>query len=320
MKRIAAVALALAVHALTLAFVVAGGWLIVAHHDFVPAWLVGGFLLAIGAALRPRLGRLPADAEVLARSSAPELYGMAERVASAVGVKPPAKVAIADLLAGARYERLGPLRTPVMTIGLPPWLALAPKQRVALLARACAEATTGDGLVVETARGTLAEWRHSLFGAEPLRTREEAQVQIGRSLGAMAPESSYEAAGFLGRVFGRILGWPVLLAELALARLTGSGRARPLPVIAAVPATELAELDELLATGRYLAPMQAAVLRGESVAMIRQDALTRARLSDDGVLTSAPGSDLLSAAESARIDQELHAHYVRAVRGFGLIS
>lgn len=317
MKRIAAVVLALAIHALTLGFVVGGGWLIVAHYDFLPAWLVGGFLLAIGVALRPRLGRLPDDAEVLPRSEAPELYGMAERVASAVGVRRPAKVAIMDLLVGARYERIGLLRTPVVTIGLPPWLALAPRQRAALLAKACAAASNGDGLIVEGAKATLAEWRHSLFGAEPLTKREEAQVQIATSLGAMAPSSGYEAAGFLGRILGRVFGWPVLLAERALTKLT-SGKAQP--VITAVPSAELEELDELMSTGRYLAPMQAAVLRGESVATIRQDALTRARLSDDGVLTSAPGSDLLGAAESARIDVELHAHYVRAVRGFGLIS
>ncbi|MFI6326490.1 hypothetical protein ACIBG8_53840 [Nonomuraea sp. NPDC050556] len=317
MKRIAAVVLALAIHALTLAFVVGGGWLIVAHHDFLPAWLVGGFLLAIGVALRPRLGRLPDEAEVLPRGEAPELYGMAERVASAMGVRRPARIAVMDLLVGARYERIGPFRTPVVTIGLPPWLALAPRQRAALLAKACAAAKDSDGLIVEGARATLNEWRQSLFGAEPLTKREEAQVQIATSLGALAPNSSYEAAGFLGRILGRVLGWPVILAEHALTRLTSG---KPQPVITAVPAAELEELEELMSTGRYLAPMQAAVLRGESVATIRQDALTRARLSDDGVLTSAPGSDLLGAAESARIDVELHAHYVRAVRGFGLIS
>jgi hypothetical protein len=81
----------------------------------------------------------------------------------------------------------------------------------------------------------------------------------------------------------------------------------------------VAELEEL-ATGGYLAPMQAAALRGESVAAIREGALARWRLTDDGVLTSAPHSELLGMRESARIDDELRAHYTRAIRGFGLIS
>lgn len=75
-----------------------------------------------------------------------------------------------------------------------------------------------------------------------------------------------------------------------------------------------------MSSGRYLAPIQAAALRGESVSNIRQGALTRSRLSDDGVLTSAPGSELLGAQESALIDEELHRHYTRAIGGFGLIS
>lgn len=326
MKRIAAVVLALAVHALTLAFVVVGGWVVVVNHEFFLAWVLGTLMVAIGVALRPRLGRLPADAEVLPRESAPELYGMAERVAAAVGVRPPMRVAIEDLLVGARYERHGLRRTPVLILGLPPWLAMTPRQRAALLARAFASGDGDDGPVVEGALSTLAEWRHSLLGAEPLRRREEAHTQMAASLGVLgAPDTTYEVAGFFGRILGRLFGWPVLVVEYALTRLARSGdaaRARKRLALAerVVPAAELAELEDLMATGRWLAPMQAAVLRGESVTAIRQDALTRARLGDDGVLTSAPGSELLGGAESAKIDVELEKHYKRAIRGFGLIS
>lgn len=89
MKRAAALAVALLVHALTFAFIVLGAWTIVAGAEYVLGVLAGGLLIGIGWVLRPRLPRLPADAEVLGRAEAAELYGAAERVASALGVRPP---------------------------------------------------------------------------------------------------------------------------------------------------------------------------------------------------------------------------------------
>jgi hypothetical protein len=333
-KRLAALVLALIVHTLTLAFVVLGGWTIVVNAQFAAAWALGGLLIALGWMLRPRLGRLPADAEVLDPSSARQLYGMADRVADRIGVRRPKKVAVRDLVLGAGYARNGLLRTPVLVIGLPSWLALSPRQRVALLAGAYAELPTGDELIVNGALSTLGEWREALLGAAPLRVREEAQTKIASSLGALGARSTgYEAAGFLGRIIGRVLGGPVLLTEYCLKRLARSGdarrheqrRARALRVLTA---GELAEIDGLLASGSYVAPMQAAALRGESVASIRQAALSPAPLIRDGspapltpnaVLTAAPGSELLGSAESDRIDDELLRHYTRAIRSFGLI-
>ncbi|MEV4108907.1 hypothetical protein [Nonomuraea sp. NPDC049695] len=326
MKRLLAVLLALVVHLLTLGFVALGAWIILPHIDDLVAWLLGGTSLAIAWALRPRLGGLPADAEVLDRSSAPELYGVAERVADRVGVRRPAKVAVRDLTAETRYERVGPLRTPVLTIGLPLWLALPPRQRVALLATAYARVPTGDELIVDGALATLEAWRDALMGAEALRVRQDAQTQISASsLGAVDhPGTTYEAMGALGRLLGRVLGGPVLLVRYALTRLARAGEARTLArqqalARRAASERELAELDEL-AGGGYLAPMQAAALRGESAAAIRQGALSRSRLTHDGVLTSAPHSELLGTHDSERVDEELLGHYTRAIRGFGLIS
>ncbi|MEV0519846.1 hypothetical protein, partial [Nonomuraea sp. NPDC050405] len=112
-----------------------------------------------------------------------------------------------------------------------------------------------------------------------------------------------------------------------------------------VAARDLAEVRGLLASGRYLAPMQAAALRGESVPAIREQALARAALPSAGPEQgreqgreqgsgqnsgrdsgrgsgrgSDAGSELLGAAESHRIDDELLRHYTRAIRGFGLIA
>ncbi|MFD1535805.1 M48 family metallopeptidase [Nonomuraea guangzhouensis] len=325
MKRLAALVLALIVHTLTLAFVVLGGWTIVVNAQFAAAWALGGLLIALGWMLRPRLGRLPADAEVLDPASARQLYGMADRVADRIGVRPPQKVAVRDLVLGAGYARNGLLRTPVLVIGLPSWLALSPRQRVALLARAYAELPTGDELIVNGALSTLGEWREALLGAAPLRVREEAQTKIASSLGMLdTVGTGYEVAGFLGRIFGRVLGGPVLLTEYSLNRLARSGDARrreqrQARALRVITAEELAEIDGLLAGGSYVAPMQAAALRGESVASIRQAALSPASPSAEGVLIATPGSELLGSAESDRIDDELLRHYTRAIRGFGLI-
>ncbi|WP_433441606.1 M48 family metallopeptidase [Nonomuraea sp. CA-141351] len=326
MKRLLAVLIALVVHLLTLGFVALGAWIILGNLGSLVAWLLGGVSLAIGWALRPRLGGLPADAEVLDRSSAPELYGIADRVADRVGVRRPGKVAVRDLAAETRYERVGLPRTPVLAVGLPLWLALPPRQRVALLATAYARVPTAEELVVDGALFTLEAWRDALLGAEPLRVREDAQTKIaGSSLGAVDhPGTTYEVMGTFGRLLGRLLGGPVLLVRYALTRLARAGEARTLArhralALRAVSEQELAELDAL-AGGGYLAPMQAAALRGESAAAIRQGALARFRLTDDGVLTSPPHSELLGTRESERIDEELLGHYTRAIRGFGLIS
>ncbi|MFI6497226.1 hypothetical protein [Nonomuraea typhae] len=327
MKRLLALAVSLCVHLLTLAFLVAGVALIAASPGELVVWLAGGLLVTIGVVLRPRLGRLPADAEVLGRAAAPELYGAAARVAGAVGVRAPVTVAVMDLGVDATYTRVGLRRTPVLVIGLPLWLALPPRQRATLLARAYAMSATGEGLIVGQALATLAEWRLGLTGAEPIKAREEARLQMDKaSLGIMHnPGASYDAAGFLGRIVGRVLGGPLLLVEVGLVRLVRSdaGRTEELRRGLAAKVTsaeELSALEELMASGRYLAPIQAAALRGESVPSIREDALTRSRLADDGVLTSAPGTGALGSRESAAIDAELLAHYTRAIRGFGLIS
>ncbi len=318
--------IALVVHALTLAFVVLGAWTIVVNSEFAVGWVLGGMLIGIGWLLRPRLGRMPADAEVLDRSSAAELYGTAERVADRMGVRPPRKIAVEDLATGAVYQRVGPFRTPVLVVGLPLWLALPPRQRVTLLTLAYAGATTGDDLIVEGALSTLGEWRSALMGAAPLKAREEAQTKITASLGALdSPGTGYEVAGMFGRLIGRVVGAPVLLLEYGLTRLarSGDGRARERRLALArrvVTAEELAELEDLMAGNRYLAPMQAAVLRGESVPAIRQGALARFDRQAPSVFGAAPNAVLLGSAESDRIDDELLKHYTRAIRGFGLIS
>lgn len=147
---------ALMVHLFTLGFAALGVLLISAAPGFVLTWLIGGFLIAIGVMLRPRLGRVSHEADLLPEASAPCLYGLARRVAAEAGVPCPV-VAVHDLGLGATYERVGLRRRPVLTIGLPVWLALSPALRVALLATACAQHRLDDDVVVGDAKATLAE-------------------------------------------------------------------------------------------------------------------------------------------------------------------
>ncbi|NRQ39738.1 hypothetical protein HII36_49105 [Nonomuraea sp. NN258] len=327
MRRITALVLALLVHALTLAFVVLGVWTIVANDGSLVGWLLGGLLIGVGWVLRPRLGALPDDAEPLERDSARELYALAGRVAGKLGVRRPERVAIRDLALETRYQRVGLTRVPVLVVGLPTWLALSPRQRVTLLAMAYADVETAEEIVVNGALSTLGEWHEALLGAQPLSARQEAHEKMAATgLDPVAhPGNTYEVMGFLGRVVGRLFGWPVLLIEHALRRLATADaervRARRHALAGRVAdEADLTQLREVLALGGYVAPMQAAALRGESVAAIRQNALSRHLLTEDGVLSAAPSDDLLGTTQSDEIDEELHQHYARAIRGFGLIS
>ncbi|MFC7587639.1 M48 family metallopeptidase [Nonomuraea antimicrobica] len=315
------------VHLLTLGFVALGGWMILRDPGLILSWLVGGVCLALGWALRPRLGRLPAEAEPLDRAEAPELYRVAGHVADRIGMRRPLQVAVSDLATRTTYDRMGLGRTPVLVVGLPLWLALSPKHRVVLLATAYARLPTGDERVVSEALAALESWRDALLGAaKPLKAREEAGNKMDASFwGIEHPGTTYEVFGFLGRVMGRVFGGPVLLLRFVLRRLARSGEGRVLARQRALSrrvATD-EELDELAALsegGVYLARMQAAALRGESVSAIRRAALAKFQLTEEGVLPAAPQSELLGTSESDRIDEELTAHYSRAVRGFGLIS
>lgn len=321
---LAALLLSLVVHGLTLACVAMGCWIIYANSDFPLVWPVGLVLVGIGVLVAPRRRRLPADAEPLSRSSAPELYGVAERVARAMGVEPPATVALRDLTTAGEYLRAGRGRR-ALVIGLPLWLALPARQRVVLLARTYAEAHD-EGMVVGGALSTLALWRESLLRGGPAPGRAEAHTRIGATLGSEgAPAGTYEGMGAAGAVLGKVLGLPVLLLERTLIRLarggrTGAARRRRARARRVATDVELAELARLTRDGRFLAPLQAAALRGASVPEIRRAACAGTEALASGAGVHDAGSGLLLPEASDRIDEELAVHYARAIRGLGLIS
>ncbi|MGW0970890.1 M48 family metallopeptidase [Streptomyces sp. NPDC002516] len=154
-----AVALALVVHALTLAVTAGGVWLLVrgwGGWGMVP----GAFLLALGWSLRPRFARLPENTPVLRRPDAPELFALVDEVARVAGTRGVDAIAVDDGI-NASVQSYGVRGRRLLTLGLPLWEVLTPRQRIALLGHEMGHYVNGDtrhGLVVATACRSLATW------------------------------------------------------------------------------------------------------------------------------------------------------------------
>lgn len=287
---------------------------------YLLTWLVGALFIAIGVCLRPRLPRISPDSEPV--TSAPALEAVVSRVASAVGIKPPVRIVARDLDMGVFYQRVGLRREPVLSIGLPLWFSLSAQQRVAALAEACLVSRKRNGLVIESALWALDLWRGALLESGPLSHRWTSHTMMARELGAAvyAPPTLYDSVGMVGRVLGRGLGLPILGIERTLIRLTrdtGYGDAdSSMGVIDQVAGPKaVAGLHMLLdAPGRILAPVQSAVVRGESPMTIRASVVSRAP--ED---LSRDASVQLAEADSKRIDLELERHYSRALRSLSLL-
>ncbi|MFI7608934.1 M48 family metallopeptidase [Micromonospora sp. NPDC049366] len=131
----AEVAIAVASVLLTLgvlALAATGVWLTVAFGFPSFAAVPGVALIGLAVALRPRFGRVDPDLEVLTRDRAPELFGLVDEVAAAVGTPAPDIIGVdADLNAYA--GAVGVRRRRVLCLGLPYWGSLDAPERVALL-------------------------------------------------------------------------------------------------------------------------------------------------------------------------------------------
>jgi Zn-dependent protease with chaperone function len=156
--KVGAYAVALGVHALTLAMVV--GAVALATRFPNPYCLFFAFILTLTAiAVRPRFGRLPKNAYTVGRPDAPRLYALLDEIAGELGAKPvDLIVATHDFNAG--YGAVGLRRRRILFLGLPLWNPLTDEQRIALLAHEIGHGANGDsrhGLVIGTAQRTLAE-------------------------------------------------------------------------------------------------------------------------------------------------------------------
>jgi Zn-dependent protease with chaperone function len=155
---VAAYAIALVTHLLTLALV-AGGVLLLVRHFPNPFAIGAGIIGAgLGVAMRPRLGRVPTDG-VVARERAPELYALVDDVAAVLGTRPP-QIIVVDGAFNASWATVGLRRRRVLTLGLPLLVGLEPQERVALIAHELGHGRNGDSsrsLVVGSAVQALTQ-------------------------------------------------------------------------------------------------------------------------------------------------------------------
>jgi Zn-dependent protease with chaperone function len=127
---------------LVLAMFTAGIWLIL--YDFPRFTIVPGVVLvALAIALRPRLGKVPEDVELLDPERVPALAELVELVCAEVGAPVPHLVGVsADH--GAYTTSVGWRRERLLCLGLPFWAVLDEQERVALLGHEMAHFVNGD--------------------------------------------------------------------------------------------------------------------------------------------------------------------------------
>jgi Zn-dependent protease with chaperone function len=145
-EKILAFILAGSVYALILACSAFGLWLIVQVFTgalYFPVLVPAVLLLGLGA-----LGIMPPsplERSVLPRAQYPALYAVLERVTKAAGGRHVPDLVV-DSTFNATMGRYGWSQRPVMTLGLPLWVALEPQERVALLGREIGHSVNGDNL------------------------------------------------------------------------------------------------------------------------------------------------------------------------------
>ncbi|MEV5609074.1 M48 family metallopeptidase [Streptomyces sp. NPDC052225] len=178
---VAALALALAVHGVTLAFTAGGVWLLVTGWGHTGRLIGAAMLLAVACALRPSFGKLPDDRPVLHREAAPALFALVDEVAAGVGTRGVDAVAL-DLDVNASVTTYGLRGRRLLTLGVPLWEMLGPQERVALLGHELGHFGNGDtrhGMIVAHALRSLGTW-HYFVAATPRPGPLEAVLNVLR--------------------------------------------------------------------------------------------------------------------------------------------
>jgi Zn-dependent protease with chaperone function len=150
--------LAAGVHAVTVAVAVLGIWLcLTGRLVLVPLGLLA---LAIVVLLRPRLGKLDPEVELLDRDEAPQLYALCDAVADAIGARHIDQIGL-DPDFNAYYTVVGIRQRRTMVLGTPLWTVLDRQGRVALLGHELGHGANGDnrqGVFVGGALRALVRW------------------------------------------------------------------------------------------------------------------------------------------------------------------
>jgi len=162
--RAAAMAIAAAIHAVTLTIFLAGIYVLVLNFPTFFGFLVGGLLIVIAILIRPRLGGVESGTVIMPAESAPALYRLTEQIAREIGSRPVHLIAL-DETFNAGHGQVGIQRRRMLWIGLPLWNVLTDEQRIGLLSHELAHQVNGDlafGLVVGSALRTLESWSRTL--------------------------------------------------------------------------------------------------------------------------------------------------------------
>lgn len=160
-----------------LALAVGGAWLL-AIWTF-PSIVLGTAMLGLAAAVRPRLGRVDPDIEVLSRDQAPALFRLIEEVAAAVDAPVPHIVAVGRQF-NAYATSVGLRRRRVLCLGLPLWGALNPQERIALLGHELGHFVNGD-----VRRGLLTQPALTMLGSMADLVRPVDTISLGEQGGAV---------------------------------------------------------------------------------------------------------------------------------------
>ncbi|MFJ5984144.1 M48 family metalloprotease [Lentzea sp. NPDC092896] len=344
-SRVALVALSGVLVALVAGLAVLGAWLVVRDFPSFFSIVAGIPVLLVAWALRPRLGSAGDVWHELHRDDAPTLFALLDRVASAAGTRLPDRIALdADFNASAGTHGL--LRRRTLTIGLPLFGVLTPQQRVAVLGHEFGHFVNGD-----PARGLLTApaVRTPLILADLVRPSESF---VSDNLwGRLAERLFWPFQALLERLFVLVgIGVRAVAArdhqraeycaDALAVRLAGSSATEALMI-------DFATAEQLLGTisaaergtqanaetarrnhpgaARWRAAADAWRAASDAEAAVEKSVTEDASLWREHppsglrarIVRSWPHTDpsiVLSQADSARIDAELHRFYARAGR------
>lgn len=131
------------VHVVTLSLLAAAVLTLLAGGPLAGRLVFAGVLLALFLVIQPLKlsARLPGGL-VVDRTTAPNLFALIDRVATAVGTTPVKRVLISSRYNAAYLKDRR--RRPTMEIGVPLWVVLTPQERVALLGHELGHRVNGD--------------------------------------------------------------------------------------------------------------------------------------------------------------------------------
>jgi heat shock protein HtpX len=157
-SKVAAFALATAVHGVTIAFALAGIYAIVAGWPNILMIFLGVLSLLIAFASRPRPGK--PEKSVASRESFPELYRIVDTVAEKLGA-PKVDVIVLDTRVNASYGVIGWRRRRELWLGIPLVAMLNGPEFLALIGHELGHSINRDstrGFYLDTAIRNLALW------------------------------------------------------------------------------------------------------------------------------------------------------------------